>query len=161
LAAFIEIFYCTTNVACYNCGPQPNQVIQFTPGRQKSLSVARVGFAISKMRRRFGAGFMIGVDGLNVPAPAQFWRSSKEELRNGIQPKLQESASGQSQSATGQYAKAVKREKAHHGPEVECRTIYFKYKQVLSHSPRKSLECQAHGPGPASFSFVRMGVETE
>jgi hypothetical protein len=88
LAAFIEIFYCTTNVACYNCGPQPNQVIQFTPGRQKSLSVARVGFAISKMRRRFGAGFMIGVDGLNVPAPAQFWRSSKEELRNGIQPKL-------------------------------------------------------------------------
>jgi len=43
---------------------------------------------MSKVRRHFGTGFMIGVDGLNVPAPAHFWRSSKEELRNGIQPKL-------------------------------------------------------------------------
>jgi hypothetical protein len=128
LAAFIKIFYCTTNVACYNCGPQPNQVIQFTPGRQKSLSVARVGFAISKMRRRFGTGFMIGVDGLNVPAPAHFWRSSKEELRNGIQPKLANKnlQLGQPQSATGQYdAKAVKERESDHGPEIECRTISF------------------------------------
>jgi hypothetical protein len=26
----------------------------------------------SKVRRRFGTGFMIGLDGSNVPAPAQF-----------------------------------------------------------------------------------------
>jgi hypothetical protein len=43
---------------------------------------------------------------------------------------------GQPQSATGQYAKAVKREKAIHGPEIKWRTIFFKYKQVMSHSPR-------------------------
>src|SRR6185312_4843234 len=29
------------------------------------------------MRRRFGAGFMIGLDGLNVPAPAPFRRYPK------------------------------------------------------------------------------------
>jgi hypothetical protein len=34
--------------------------------------MARIGFVISKVRRRFGTGFMIGLDGLNVPAPAQF-----------------------------------------------------------------------------------------
>ena len=86
--------------------------------------MARVGFAISKVRRRFGTGFMIRVDGSNVPAPAQFGRSSKEELRNGIQPKLQESALGQPQSATGQYAKAVKREKAITGQKLSSARIF-------------------------------------
>jgi hypothetical protein len=69
---FFLDFSCTRNAACYNCGPQPNQVIQITPGRQKSLQMARIGFGISKVRRRFGAGFMIGLNGLNVPAPAPF-----------------------------------------------------------------------------------------
>src|ERR1051326_4593520 len=69
---FFLDFSCTRNAACYNCGPQPNQVIQITPGRQKSLQMARIGFGISKMRRRFGSGFMIGLNGLNVPAPAPF-----------------------------------------------------------------------------------------
>jgi hypothetical protein len=42
---------------------------------------------------------------------------------------------GQPQSATGQYAKSCKREKAIQGPELEWRTICSNYKQVMSHNP--------------------------
>jgi hypothetical protein len=135
LGFFLD-FSCTRNAACYNCAPQPNQVIQFTPGRQKSLQMARIGFAISKMRRRFGAGFMIGLDGLNVPAPAQFLKiHPKKSFAIGSSQVRRNLLLGQPQSATGQYASS-KREKAIHGPEIKWRTIFFKYKQVMSHSPR-------------------------
>ena len=51
-------------------------------------------FRVSKMRRRFGAVFMSGVDGLNVPAPALFESSPNEVLRNGNPATSSKSAFG-------------------------------------------------------------------
>jgi hypothetical protein len=52
---------------------------------------------------------MSGLDGLNVPATAQFRRSSKEALAMGIQPKFEskESALGHRNLQQDKYAKAV------------------------------------------------------
>lgn len=78
-----QFFCCSRNATCYNCAPQPNQAIQLTPGRRCPCTWHGLVSRFGKMRRRFDAGFMSGVDGLNVPAPALFESSSKEVLRNG------------------------------------------------------------------------------
>jgi hypothetical protein len=69
---------------------------------------------------------MIGLEGLNVPALAQFRRSSKEVLAMGIQPKFKsKNLHGPPQSATGQYAKAVKREKSVTGQKFSSTRTSF------------------------------------
>jgi len=61
--------------------------------RTKSFNLLQAGkvpadgrgwFRDKKVRRRFGAGFkMIGLDGLNVPAPTSFWRYPKMGFATG------------------------------------------------------------------------------
>jgi hypothetical protein len=81
--------------------------------------MARIGFAISKVRRRFGAGFMIGLDGLNVPAPAQFLKiHPKKSFAMGSSQVRRNLHLGQPQSATGQYAKAVRERKRFTGQKL-------------------------------------------
>jgi hypothetical protein len=60
----------------------------------------------------------------------------QRKASHGDPAKLQESAMGQPQSATGQYAKAVRERKRFTGQKLSGARFVFIYKQVMSHSPR-------------------------
>src|SRR5579864_2532152 len=116
--------------------------------RTKSFNLLHAGkvpadgkgwFYYSTVRGRFGTGFMIGLDGLNVPAQPSSEDYPKEVLRNGISasfPNVRVSV-GPTTISNGTICKSSNERESDYGPEksIGARTLFSSTSSNLALTP--------------------------